>query len=144
MPLMETIPGAGKAGNPTPSVAALGPLIAIMPAAAYATYSAVSGSAATTPTPPTSCPFLKIGTPPGFTAVATLSFKSALPVTIPYPGDAPASVVAGGTIASMLAARLQPGLVFSMPYSAGHAVFAISGGKFMPLINRPVRDERGA
>src|SRR5580658_3570385 len=144
MPLMETIPGAGNAGKPTPSVAALGPLIAIIPAAAYATYSAVSGSAATTPTPPTSCPFLKIGTPPGFTAVVTLSFKSALPVMIPYSGDVPAIVVAGGTIASKLIARLQPRLVFSIPYSAALAEFTTPGGKCIPLMNRTVREESGA
>ena len=112
---METIPGAGNAGNPTPSVAALGPPIAAIAAAANATYSDVSGSADTTPIPPTSSPFLKMGTPPGFTAVGTVSFKSALPVVIPKPGEAPPIVVAGGTVALNPAARVHPRFVFSIP-----------------------------
>src|SRR5580704_1594321 len=111
MPLIVTMPGEGNAGNPTPSVAGFGPLVAIMPAAANATYSATFASANATPIPPTSCPFLKIGTPPGFTAVGTESFASALPVIIPKPGTEPPIVVAGGTAASSPAARLQPRFV---------------------------------
>src|ERR1700685_267310 len=112
---MVTIPGEGNAGKPTPSVPALGPPIAIMPAAENATYSATFVSANATPIPPTSCPFLKIGTPPGFTAVGTESFTSALPVITPKPGTEPPIVVAGGTVALKPAARLQPRFVFSIP-----------------------------
>jgi hypothetical protein len=58
-----------------------------------------------------------------------VSFKSALPVVMPYPGDAPAIVVAGGTVAASPAARLQPRFVFSIPYSAALPVFMTPGGK---------------
>src|ERR1700722_6642597 len=115
MPAIVTIPGAGNAGNPTPSVVVLGPPVATIPAATNATYSARLLSASATPIPPTSCPFLKTGTPPGFTAVGIVSLISALPVVIPKPGLAPEIVVAGGTVALRLAARLQPRFVFSMP-----------------------------
>src|ERR1700723_61024 len=126
---METIPGAGKAGNPPSSGAALGPPNAAIAAAANATYSEVLASPDTTPIPPTSWPFLKIGTPPGFTAVGCVSFKSALPVVIPNPGEVPPIVFAGGTVALNPTARVHPRLVFSIPYSAALPVFITPGGK---------------
>ena len=89
----------------------------------YATYSATSEDGTpVTPTPPTTWPFLKIGTPPGFTAVGSLSSRSAFPVAMPSPGLAPLIVVAGGTVAARLLEIVQPRFVFSMPYSAALAV----------------------
>ena len=44
--------------------------------------------AATTPMPPATRLFLKMGTPPGLTAVESESSRSALPVRMPRPGAA--------------------------------------------------------
>src|ERR1051326_3971322 len=43
------------------------------------------GVGPTTPTPPTNSPFLNGGTPPGLTALGSLSATSALPVMMPNP-----------------------------------------------------------
>src|ERR1700690_4316911 len=106
MPLIITAPGSGttgiKPGTFAPEKAA---------------YSATSIVAATTPIPPTASPFLKRGTPPGFTAVGSLSYKSAFPVITPRPGLLPLLRVAGGTDCPLRKVVLNehPRLVFSIP-----------------------------
>src|SRR5579863_65477 len=85
-PLMNTTPGAAGVG-PNPFEVA----------AAYAAYSATVGATPATPIPPTTLPLRKRGTPPGLTALESLSFTSALPVTTPRPGVAPLMERAGGT-----------------------------------------------
>ncbi len=47
-------------------------------------------------------------------------------------------------IASPRSSTLQPRLMFSTPYSAAFGVFCTPGGKWMPLMNRTVRDDSGA
>src|SRR5579872_1540177 len=84
-PLMTTTPGDGGLGAK--------PFVAM---AVNAAYSATSLAGPTTPIPPTACPPLKTGTPPGLTAAGSLSFTSALPVVIPRLGCAPLMERAGG------------------------------------------------
>src|SRR6202044_2005978 len=102
------------------------------------------GSAAATPIPPTSCPFLKIGTPPGLTASASESARLALPVVMPIPGDDPSIRVAGGIVELSPGAKLQARFEFSIPYRAAFALLITPGGKWIPLMNRTVREESGA
>src|SRR5579872_3790227 len=87
MPSMITSPGKGK-GSGTKKPAPADP--------ETAANSATSGLTPATPTPPTSTPCLNNGTPPGFTAVGSLSFRSALPVSTPRPGCDPSMDRAGG------------------------------------------------
>ena len=75
---MNTTPGAaGEGPNP------------FEVAAAYAAYSATAGATPATPTPPTTLPLRNRGTPPGLTALGSLSFTSTLPVVMPRPVVAP-------------------------------------------------------
>src|SRR5437868_12905283 len=71
--MMTTPGGAGVGPKPAPT------------APEKAANSAVLASVPATPTPPTRCPFLNSGTPPGFTALGSESNMSALPVTTPRP-----------------------------------------------------------
>ena len=132
---MKITPGAAGVGtNP----AAMAPL--------KAAYSATAPDEPATPTPPTTTPFLKRGTPPGFTASGMLSFRSALPVWIPKPGCVPSMERAGGTSLPGMNIVLNPHprLVFSIPYRAALGVKLMPGGKCTPLMKRTVRLESGA
>src|SRR5579864_1756711 len=98
IPSMNTTPGGGGEGmNPWPIIHM--PFDAPAPRVApeQAAYSAALGSTPATPTPPTSLPPLNSGTPPGFTALASLSFRLAFPVRIPNPGREPSMDRDGGT-----------------------------------------------
>ncbi len=105
-PSMKTTPGAAGVG-PNPFEVA----------AAYAANSATSLDTPATPMPPTRLPFRNKGTPPGFTAVGSLSFISALPVVTPKPVVAPLIERAGGTDcpAMKLVESVQPRFEFSIP-----------------------------
>src|SRR5277367_6572498 len=124
---MNTTPGDGTTG-PNPA------------SPENAANSATFGSTPATPTPPTRIPFLNKGTPPGFTAFESLSFKSALPVRIPNPGFDPSIERDGGTDwpGRNVVLKPQPRLVFSIPYSAAFPVNGIPGGKWIPLMYRTV------
>src|SRR5580704_13323810 len=84
MPFITTVPGAAGLG-PKP----------LEVDAAYAANSATSLETPATPMPPTTTPPSKIGTPPGLTAVGSLSSRSALPVAMPRLGETPSSAVGG-------------------------------------------------
>src|SRR5215469_16785451 len=100
----------------TPGEAGLGPK-PLLVAAANAANSATSAGAPATPTPPSNTPFLKIGTPPGFTALGFESFTSGLTVATPRPFCVPSTERAGGIDSPGLKFEesVQPRFVFSMP-----------------------------
>src|SRR6516165_1450882 len=103
---MKTAPGGGRVGrNPDAS------------APVKAANSEIAGVEPTTPTPPTSAPFLNKGTPPGLTAVGSLSVKSGFPVVMPRPMVEPSTERDGGTAwpGAKFTLSGQPRLVFSTP-----------------------------
>ena len=105
MPLITTAPGAAGVG-PKP----------FEMDAVYAANSATSLETPATPMPPTTTPLSKIGTPPGLTAVGSLSYRSALPVAMPRLGEMPSSAV-GGAIdwpVRKFDESAQPRLLFSI------------------------------
>ena len=69
----------------TPGSAGRGPKAPLGALPAKAANSARGPGTPVTPMPPTTCPFLKIGTPPPLTAPGSLSKTSALPVVMPSP-----------------------------------------------------------
>src|SRR4051794_11108430 len=93
--------------------------------------SATSAVVLTTPIPPTANPFLKSGTPPGFTAEGLLSSTSALPVITPSPGFTPLMEREGSTLcpAKNEALNGHPRFVFSIPYRSALGAFETPGGK---------------
>src|SRR5579864_1239635 len=111
----------------------------------YAANSAIAGEVLTTPTPPTAPP-LNSGTPPGLTASGSLSLVSALPVMMPRPGWLPLIERDGFNICPGMKwlLRVQPRLVFSIPYRSALGAPPTPGGKCMPLMNRTVREDKGA
>src|SRR5580692_3463108 len=100
----------------TPGAAGVGPN-PFEVAAVYAAYSATPEDVPATPMPPTRLPLRNRGTPPGFTAVESLSYTSAFPVATPRPGDRPLIESAGGKDwpAMKFVESVHPRLVFSIP-----------------------------
>src|ERR1700730_413487 len=96
-----------------------------------AAYSATSSDVLTTPTPPTIPVALNRGTPPGLTAEGWLSFVSALPVIMPRPKVVPSIEREGFNACPgrKFVLRVQPRLVFSIPYKSAFGVFVTPGGK---------------
>src|ERR1017187_1137854 len=100
--------------------------------AEYAANSAISSVVLTTPTPPINPPLMRSnrGTPPGLTAVGSLSLVSFFPVMMPGPKEP--SIANEGFNACpgrKLVLRVQPRFVFSIPYRSALAVPATPGGK---------------
>ncbi len=65
------------------------------------------------------------------------------PAVLPFAHGPPARLAARGTF-GMAKPKSQPRFVFSMPYSAAGGLLRTPGGKWMPLMNRTVRDDSGA
>jgi hypothetical protein len=93
--------------------------------------------------------------PPAFTLAGSGSFGKTLPVTMPGPQPLrsvvsqrmPLNARARGMHfdgSANVTLKSQPRFVFSMPYSAALGVLVMPGGKWMPLMKRTVREERGA
>src|SRR5438034_789125 len=143
----------------TPGSAGRGPNRASGRLPMKAANSARSGDTPATPTPPTTWPFLKMGTPPPVTDVASVSDVSGFPVAIPSPQPRASRALHGRPLSDFDGVTAWPGLksgvtggdaigqprfVFSMPYRAAFGLFVIPGGKWTPLMKRTVRDDRGA
>ena len=138
MPPMITTPGGGSwdASGSSPD----------WDAPEKAANSAMSDDVLTTPTPPTTEPFLKSGMPPGLTLAGSLSVVSVLPVMMPNPRLRP-SIERAGSMSlpgRKVAFSGHPRLVFSIPYKSPLGAFVTPGGKWIPLMKRTVRVESGA
>ena len=94
----------------TPGSAGRGPNLPLGMLATKAANSARLGATPATPTPPTTWPSLKIGTPPPVTDVKSLSSVSGLPVAIPVPQPRASAALHGRPLSDVDGATAWPGL----------------------------------
>src|SRR6266566_2141877 len=87
-----------------------GPNLPLGMLATKAANSARLGATPATPTPPTTWPSLKIGTPPPVTDVKSLSSVSGLPVAIPVPQPRASAALHGRPLSDVDGATAWPGL----------------------------------